>query len=422
MAKLVIPAPGEEAPREGELDAGLWGGLALSLTVAVLGWGLWVVPQQGAEVDPLAGLSPAERQAREASEVFERWDVGAVDVGALEETERVRAIEYGPRALTEKICSWHVEASGPDAPEWDALALAVSRRSERAPWTCLVRGYLGERFEGELVRAMDGFWAEVEGGAHQLLVAAVVDAMREERDRPETERFYRWLRGCAARQQGSLPTSCLELTRQLSPAQGSDVLEMIDRQLKGSPEVEVLLEMSAALGRLAEYGQPPAWRVVEAEGLPDYDVDLRLGALFSMCRMMNSPDARVRDDVAQRLATIARVGLRPTDAYVHYRWLKTCRIMFGDRQEYDERAFPYLGVIDAQRQMQPRYAYTELAELGLCEEQEGMPLWLCGARRWTGGRRAMPDVLADDFVVSRYVEWLELDEVEAAVDEASDAF
>lgn len=422
MAKLVIPAPGEEAPREGELDAGLWGGLALSLTVAVLGWGLWVVPQQGAEVDPLAGLSPAERQAWEAAEVFERWDVGAVDVGALEKAERVRAIEYGPRALTEKICTWHVETSEADAPEWDALALAVSRRSERAPWTCLVRGYLSERFEGELARAMDGFWAEVEGGAHQLLVAAVVDAMREERDRPETERFYRWLRGCAARQQGSLPTSCLKLTRQLSPAQGEDVLEMIDRQLEGSPEVEVLLEMSAALGRLAEYGQPPAWRVVEAEGLPDYDVDLRLGALFSMCRMMNSPDARVRDDVAQRLATIARVGLRPTDAYVHYRWLKTCRIMFGDRQEYDERAFPYLGVIDAQRQMQPRYAYTELAELGLCEEQVGMPLWLCGARRWTGGRRAMPDVLADDFVVSRYVEWLELDEVEAAVDEASDAF
>ncbi|RDV36658.1 hypothetical protein DV096_18110 [Bradymonadaceae bacterium TMQ3] len=422
MAKLVIPAPGEEAQREGELDAGLWGGLALSLTVAVLGWGVWVVPQQGEQVDPLAELSPAERQAHVASEAFSKWDVNAVDVGALDEEERLRALEFGLRALTEKICSWHVEESGADAPEWDTLALVVSRRSERAPWTCLVRGYLGERFEGELARSMDGFWAEVEGGAHQLLVAEVVDAMREERDRPETERFYRWLRGCAALQQGSLPTSCLKLTRQISPAQGGDVLAMIDRQLEGSPEVEVLLEMSAALGRLAEYGQPAAWRVVEAEGLPDYDVDLRLGALFSMCRMMNSPDARVRDDVAQRLARIARVGLRPTDAYVHYRWLKTCRIMFGDRQEYDERAFAYLGVIDVQRQMQPRYAYSELAELEMCEPQDEMPLWLCGARRWTGGRRAMADVLADDFVVSRYVEWLELDEVEAAVDEASDEF
>ncbi|TXD36068.1 hypothetical protein FRC98_13155 [Lujinxingia vulgaris] len=422
MAKLVIPAPGEEAQREGELDAGLWGGLALSLTVAVLGWGLWVVPQQGEPVDPLADLSPAERQAREASEAFSKWDVGALDVGALAEEERLRAIEYGPRALTEKICSWHVEESEAAGPEADALALAVSRRSERAPWTCLVRGYLGARFEGELEREMEGFWSEVEGGTHQLLVAAVVDTMREERERPETERFYRWLRGCAARQQGSLPTSCLKLTRQLSPAQGQDVLEMIDRQLEGAPEVEVVLEMSAALGRLAEYGQPQAWRVVEAQGLPDYDVDLRQGALFSMCRLMNSPDPRVRDDVAQRLATIAKVGLRPTDAYVHYRWLKTCRIMFGDRQEYDDRMFPYLGVIDAQREMQPRYAYSELSELGMCEQQEGMPLWLCGSRRWTGGRRAMADVLADDFVVSRYVEWLELNEVEAAVEEASDEF
>ncbi|RAL23912.1 hypothetical protein DL240_07125 [Lujinxingia litoralis] len=391
---------------------------------AVLGWALWVVPQQGEEVDPLAELSPAERQDREAELEYEGWDLGAIDVGALEGGERARAVTYGPRALGEALCEWGLEHAAPEDELWAALGDVVSRRSERAPWTCLVRGYLGGGLEApaQLVREMDGFWDEVEKGEHQGVVAGVVDEMREERRRPESERFYTWLRGCAARQVGQLPRRCLKMVRQLSPGQGRDVLEMIDRQLEGNPEVEVILEMSAALGRLALVGQPEDWRVHEAAGLPDYDVDLRQGALFSMCRLMNSPEPEVRDDAAQRLAKIAQVAMRPTDEYVQYRWLKTCRIVFGDREAYDERAFPYLGVVDAAGEMEPRYAYAELVDLGLCEEQEGAPLWLCGARRWTGGVKRLSDVLADDFLVSRYVEWLELDEVRAAVDEARDDF
>lgn len=424
MSKLIIPAPDDGQGDLGGLSDELSVAVLLSVLLIVGGWYFWILPQVQQAPDPLAYIE--DIQEREAVRDRQRFEdllrKGQWSPQRSEGAEGARIFAVAPREMREALCEAQREALiGGELPSDQAQALleSVKERAKEAPWTCLVRQYLeGELADGEeLTEAVAAFWEEAEAlDAHGEVLEETIEAFRESRDRPDGERFYRWLRRCAMRGDYRSGPACRRLVRQLAPAQGAELLEMIVLHLsqEEAPTRMELLEVVQALGTLALRGQPASWVVLETEKLPDYDADLRLGAIYYLCRMANSPDEVVERGARLQLGRVAEFGGRPTNPHMTYRWRRTCRAAFGDAED-PYHATPVLGVLVATEdgeEPEIDYGMGALVAAGICKEEEGYPLWYCGAERWTGKRgESAKRVLATHFAESGYVEWQELEEL-----------
>lgn len=426
--QMVIPAPGEGKRRDStELSEELWFGLVATVLVIILGWYFWILPQGAQEEDPFKMIEdPVEREvARDRAEYDGLYASGLhITADWSEAGRRTRAFDAGSRQVTEFLCAREGERlkkGEMSEAEVEALVERVESRSADAPWTCLLRHYLrGELRDQALVDAMAGVWEEIRG--FERLGRSLKETLEEyrvQRDRPESEEFYRWLRRCGMNFEYEAGPECRRLLRQLSPEQGADLLEMIfvhfrDQELTAG-EVK---EGARALARLSENGQPSSWKVLETRVLPDYNVDFRYGALFGLCRLMNSPDEAIQREVTELLGRVSGVSIRARNPYTIYRWRQTCRRAFGDK-ENPEQPVPLLGVLvsldEEGERFREDYGMESVIERGHCSNPEGAPRWFCGAERWTGGGEPLHRVMARHFAQTAYVQWYELEELAEAM-------
>ena len=258
----------------------------------------------------------------------------------------------------------------------------------------------------EAVEAMWGQAQELTGGTGPIM-SSVLEALVTTDIAFEHEEFDRWVRRCALSFDYEAAPMCRQVARRQSPAMGADLLEMAighleDEELR-SRDID---RVAAALGAMVTHGQPPQWTVEETDALPDYDVDLRFGALFKLCRLMNSPDEEVQQLAARELGKLSGIGGRPTSRNMHFRWRATCRSVFNEEQD-SRLATPILGVMtDEEDESQVDYGLSTLIERGRCEVWEGAPDWYCGARAYQGSGEDLRRYMGDAFAHTSDIEWV----------------
>ncbi len=415
MKKLEIPAPDEEAQEdETALSLELWVGLSLSLVLAGFGWFLWPKPEEAP--DPYAHIEDEEERqlARDRDEFEAMVEQGTLDEvdWEVEAARSARVFEVGPREAAEVVCRAHEEQLRDgefSRPPKVALLRSVDRRRSDAPWSCLLRLYLegGLAQEAELNDELERFWEDVDrSGEHGHIMQTVIDDLQRADELPRSERFERWLRRCALSPEYQAADGCRVALRQKAPKFGGDLLEVLIG-LVSDPKVSTGdLRFSAdVLAEFARNGQPEKWHIVETDALPDYDVDFRLGSLFMLCRLMNSPEEEVQSSAAVALGRVSGVGGRSPNRDMKYRWRETCRRAFGDPRTPRMDA-PFLAVaVEEDGELSEDYGLDTLIDAGFCIQYDGRPSWYCGAQRWTGGGQSIDRVMGHHFARTAYIEW-----------------
>ena len=439
--KLHIPGPDEAVDRSD---------VSLALLVSALMFGLFGIFLYRAEepakperheaaaaqaLDPLQVELKAQR--RRSMQLAKLTPAELAGMKWTEEDQRA-VFRFGPRSAAETICRDSVDAiaAGTFPPAMSLeLEKTLDRRTEFAPWTCMTRLYLAEKLrhagdvplqprppDSDLHAEMAEFWSELEAheGNARLPVSILTD-FRESRERPENPEFYSWLRMCAVDFEYGANADCQRILYQIAPAQGRDMLEMLERHWhEDGIDAAEMPRIIAGLGRLARNGQPHNWRIVETDELPDYDVDFRHAVVGYLCRMVHTPSAAERDgedfplnDVpalaSEELRTVARSGARAYEERLLMRWRETCRLSFGGLGGYrpgeEPIAVPLLAVWNGEPTSKPDFSLKAAIELGTCEPREGYPSWYCLASRWRGQERSLDRALAHFFVETRYMEW-----------------
>jgi hypothetical protein len=421
--KLHIPAPdGQEEEVEGDisivfLSAIFCFGLACSLLyffsfVQTSAKSADAGPSERAEeVDPRQKLL---KEQRALAATFDEFTGEQFDEHEWKEEEEVAVFRFGPRRATETLCRKHKDAivSGKlDPIRSIELLKSLERRVEFAPWTCMNRLFLAGELpeDGPLDREMTKFWKDLrQWKGNPRLIMSVLADFRETRDRPAVPEFYRWVRLCALNYDYQGATECRRLLRQISPQQGTDILAMTDRHLRETTRLEddeagIVI---AALGRLARNGQPPNWKVVEDEGIPDYDADLRNATVLFLCRFVHSPNTEHAVKAAEELRRVADAAGRAYDARLLERWRETCRIGFdGGRTSEERRAIPIVASWDGVEGNPPDYSLEVVQKLGHCARTPRRPVWWCGAEQWAGKLEDLERATANYFIETRYMEW-----------------
>ena len=326
--------------------------------------------------------------------------------------ELVATFQVGYRGLGESACravsGRLADGTLADAPS-AALRESVSRRNPRAPWTCLFERYFSDpdSLPEPVVRSLGALWERVRHfNGHRQLFASVLDGFRLRESTPEAPEFRRWLRLCALNFAAGPGTECRRLLATLAPAEGADLLGVVETHLRRVDELNPSYDLPVlveGLGSLALSGQPSEWHIDQTAELPDYDLDLRLGAIFYLCRFVNTPNDAVANTAARQLSGAAEVGVRAVDETLVPRWRRACRLAFGTRNDEEERwRAPALGVWNGRPDSPPDYDVTSAIERGDCRRREGHPFWYCGALKWNASR---PAELVDFFVETRSAEW-----------------
>lgn len=421
--KLEVPAP--EAPPsrdETQISIELWIGLVLSVLVIFFGWIAWVQPQTEPADDPFGHIEDeddreAQRERAQFEEMVDSGRIDRIDWSDRQE-EATRIFQIGPRDATEVVCRQYQQELSEGMmprPMMRALLRAVSRRADDAPWTCLVDRYLHDALpdDSALSDEVVSFWRDVEWVEHHgAIMAGVVADFHGAEQRVDTEQFRQWLRRCAIAVDYGAAEACQRLIADEAPHYGADLLEtLIDHLDEDDVDERDLRLASQALTYFARYGQPLDWTIEETPELPDYNVDFRLGALFLLCRFINSPDEEIREYAVEGFGRVAEVAGRPTSPHMQYRWRKSCRHAFGDAEDPPAR-LPMLGVVSLDGDEETvDYGMQTLIDAGYCEAEPGVPLWYCGAQHWTGGGEAIRRVLGNYFALTSYIEWYEIEEL-----------
>lgn len=399
----------------------LWIGLAATILVIGFGWTLTSPADAGDEIPTREGLEGAE--SVDDHEMAD--ELAGLTVDQLRERQRdvARLFESGPRESAESICIdfRDVLAAGEASREVRrVLRQGVSRHSNHVPWRCLTELHLDGELpeESELTREFERFWAEVElVDAHGDIMTAVLQDFLEDDALPETTDFDRWLRRCALAVDYQAAPTCQRVVRRHRPEFGDDLLEVLIDHLGYAPlEADRYFERfgedlelaTDALAYFARYGQPPGWEVDDRD-VPDNQTLFRRGAVFQLCRLMNSPDLDIQTRTAEALGDVASVAIRPLDPNMQFRWRQTCRLAFGDPDQ-PRASVPVLGVALADGdQTRVDYGLDTLVDRDLCEQYDDRPAWYCGARRWTGDDETAPRLLSKYFARTGWVEWYEPD-------------
>ena len=422
--KLRVPGPDESPHEEDEHGDSLVVAAALSL---VLGLSFFLyqyelsqtptsdhtdAPTTNAQDDESSEL---ERRAERLEVLYGgdkladyRW--GPRDIRA--------AYRFGPRGVAEMGCR---RTFGERAGELRTdevsreLLSALDRRVAHAPWSCLFRAFFSDnrQLDDGIASELGDLWETIRAfDGPGRTVATVVRDFAADGFFPDDPTFRRWARLCALNFETHEGGACRELLGSVAPSQGSDLLEVVEVHLRETdlnPTYDLPI-LIAGLGHLAAEGQPPGWRIVETDALPDYDTDLRLGAIFYLCRFVNSPDTPIAERASKALSRAADYGVRAGDRTRRPRWLAACRHAFGTTED-GAWAAPALAVWTGDRADPPRYALTHAVDRGDCEVRDGHPRWYCGSAKFNG---STPGELTDFYVETSGMEWedespLELD-------------
>lgn len=418
MSKLHVPAPGERSGDPYGVDDILFYAFAICLAFVALGYFFWIDRDPGQEkvAEVLSARAPMDEpgEVEPSSRVQFLLELSGEELEAYDWDDETLMLvfAYGPRLASEAACLYlapKLSAGEVDGGVVEAMIQGIEEQNPLLPWSCLSRLFLDGELSnvGVLEEGFEAFWRAVETFEfHQGIIERVVSDFRTSRSRPESERFYRWLRLCGL-QPGYTPSGeCLRLLRQLSPAQGEDILAMVDKHLEGEElSADELLRIIDGVGYVAIHGQPSRWRIAETRALPAYDVDLRIGAVMMLCRLVNSPDDDLSRAAARRLSQAAAVVARTADPHLIFRWRAGCRVGFGPEGADSYTPVPLLGIWTGNPDEAPVYSLRDAVERGDCEVREGLPIWACGARQWTGEGRTLQQHLNEVWTHSRYIEW-----------------
>lgn len=417
MSKLYIPDP-DEQPKEvfGILELAAL--ICFFAAVTIFYWfSIQPAPAGaekaalGAEEEAIQDLSAEMRRQKKVAASFDEKKPSKLKKYAWKTEEMLAVIRYGARGTAEAACearAGQIKEGALSDPALMTYVKAIDRRAENAPWACLLRLYLADQIGQEsLQKELDEFWEEVE--AHEgnaRIIASTLEEFRKTRDRPEADRFYAWLRLCALDFDYQAAAECQRLLHQISPKQGADILMAAETHFQQSePDSEEVKMIVDAIGTMARNGQPHAtWNVQETRNLPDYDVDFRQAAVLYLCRFVHSPDLEVSEAASLELGKAALFGARGFDDKLRRRWIETCRLAFKKTDAPGDPALQILAVWDGTEESKPEYALKQDVDRGVCEVQEGYPMWYCGTRLWNGEGRALDMALQDFFVETRYIE------------------
>lgn len=421
--------------------------------VLVLGWAVCMLLCIGLFLffrerrpEPLPGSAVAEAGAQEESKT------------ALEET--VEIFRFGPLESAESACLKLRPklASGELAAEVDLELLKVlERRANFAPWTCLMSAYLEDELSEELQihDELAKFWRQAQTFyVSPEPVALMLRGFYLGESTPDTPEFTRWLRLCGMTPSFGARPACMQLMRRSAPSQGSDVLEMVERHLEITDAKTLALDMprvAKGLGNFSADGQPSTWMISETDAIENYNRDLRVGAAFMLCRIVNSPDEKAAGAAALGLAKAANMGARAADTKLARRWRETCQLAFhledegqdepSEKEAAEEKLADenvvakdqniakiddatleqrldkstptptgthVLAVWNGEENSPPDYTLRGAIERGGCSKEAGRPAWYCGLRYWRGGTQKPFDLsLQDLFTKTSYIEWLE---------------
>lgn len=405
--KLRIPGPDEPEDLT-RLDDTIFYAWVVSMALsAAIFFGF-----RGEDAAPEAEPVPDDPVAARQAELVERADL---DYATLDWTsaDAVAVFRHGPADGARAACRHYVDQLGAGSLDRQVrveLVKAIDRRASHAPWSCLLELLVEDRLaEGSAVHTeMVEFWEELARfEADPAIVADLLGEYRMRRQRPDAAAFDHWLRLCAADVDYAARPACLKTLAQVSPELGADLLDAID-QLLAAPAAltdSQLETIITATGHMARQGQPEAWRVLDTKALPGYDIDLRLGAILTLCRFVNSPDRQVARRAAEQLAEAAGIGARGADQNLHNRWVAACRQAFRATEPPEEPAAPALAVWTGEEGMRPNYALGAAIERGACPSWDDRPAWYCGVALWRGDPDDFGASLLDYFIETRYMEW-----------------
>jgi hypothetical protein len=415
VKKLHVPAPGESPQDPYGIDEVLFYPFLLCLVLAGLGALYWPGKKNYEAMQAeLEALAASEAESILPAKAVKFFAMSEQALGSYDWDDEARAVvlEHGPRRAGELVCE-HLRdelITGEVLAELrQALAASVKAGSPQAPWSCLSLLYWDDQLKQvpELEEVLEQVWSSAgRFEADSALIEGIVADFRAQRRRPRSEEFFGWLRHCGMRLDWGSEGECLRLLRQIAPAQGEDFLLMVDRHLShGELAEETVIDAVTALGHVAIHGQPSRWRIEETRALPAYDFDARVGAIFLLCRLVNSPSQEVSRAAARRLSQTGAVSVRATDPHLVFRWRAGCRIAFGPSEADPYTSVPVLGVWTGEADADPIYGLEDAVERGDCEVREGLPMWSCGVRSYNGKGRTLQQFMSEVFTETRYVEW-----------------
>lgn len=344
------------------------------------------------------------------------------------------ALRYGPRPLSEVVCEHILDSRDasfttrtPSQHEelQREMATSLRERAEHAPRICLVAHLLHDRLppntSAALLTELASYWealraCETIESQDAFLVNGLRLSERLPLQRPD---FLLWLRQCATLYDRASWRSCVRAMHDLAPAQGSDLLEMVELDLldredpNRPPSTAHMKRLISTLRALALQGSPEEWRVDDHPQLLRYDYDLRLASLFTLCRWAHSPRKEDALLAAEAIRDVGRFDATGTDDNL-FRIRDTCRILFGGNYHdleiasyplLVENRVPALTVVEESLEEPPHYSFASLIERGDCELDDARPLWYCGAKLWKGRHTDIAESVSDAYINTRYVNW-----------------
>lgn len=418
MSKLHIPHPDQQEDDDG--FSPVWLGMVVATAVAIL---ILLYFNKQAEPEPGAPQTIAEKEAAAAVKKlsreskrkhrlamsFDKRKPSELEKREWKDKELLAVLEFSSRVTNEAACRAYsplIAESKLSDPVRIDLVKFLDRRKGTAPYTCLSRLFFAGKLDSftDAKTELEEIWSNAEAFDEFVapLVASVLDEFRTTRDRPEAPRFFSWVRVCALNFDYKASKACQQLVSSIRPKEGVDLLSTMQKQLVVSGERKADIPiMIRALGAMGREGQPEGFIVKESKELPDYDVDFRHGALFMLCRFMFTPDNDVSELAATELGDIAAFGARGFDDKLKDRWKETCRLAF---MKGESDPLKFLAVWDGNPDNPPIYSIRPEIESGHCKQEDGYPLWWCGAKQWNGEGRTLDVALQDFFVETRYLE------------------
>ena len=176
--------------------------------------------------------------------------------------------------------------------------------------------------------------------------------------------------------------------------------------------------VALTLARVALVGQPGQWKIENSPLIKRYDYESKIGAVFMLCRLMQSPERLVREKTAKMLGHTAKMGARKLTDDKLERWQEGCQLAFGkplpdlkivELPLVSRERMKVLDVWSGVEGEAPNHGLAYAVSTGECVERKGEPLWRCGVSKWKGRDSNVSDALKDMYIHTRYIEWDEWD-------------
>ena len=407
--KLRIPGPDENEDLT-RLDDTIFYGLIVGFLLCGLAFVYGKYQQRSQEIAASAESLESPKNDLEARQREIVTDTDEFREREWEGDDTVAVLRYGPRKAAEAACRATFEANEDGLPRAIRVELlaSVNRSASHTPWTCLLRAYLDGQIgdEAALAEELDEFWRRVESfDAPAGILTSVLEDFAET-EPPDSEAYRRWVTACALRE-GIVGEAC----RTAYQAHGgpNTLLGVVDLLVDQASDIEELESRLAGgmegLSGLAKQGTLGGWK--RPSTIEERDV--RLGAIFWMCRLVQSPDERLAWSAAEGLSDVVNLAVRAGDDKLVPRWREACRLAFRTGGSPKDPLAPGLAVWSGNEGAAPDYSLSSAADRGACETSAPEnPEWMCGIEMWRGDEGAtMQSALMDYFTDTRWVEWQE---------------